>query len=228
MKFFLVAIALQLALPRGLASFNFTNHARCSISNTEWSTMHDPDSTNHTQAKLLSRAAGGIGRWHRPWPVTDWEHYGKLRVIEYCFNTLADRPKLWCGLQKAIGLWHDHLGGPASPQAGHNLAFNEYLDDDGNPIPCYDTWDDANERGVWNEYVPHHVVSIKEDGRTAYSSIGYIAEDTEVMRHHIRLPMPPVENSQGYAEAIRFWLQTAAHEVRMGHSYLVSLGSRVY
>jgi len=211
--YILVGVVWLLAIPLSLAIDDSSNHTRCSLSNAEWSEMHDPDSTNYTQSHIQARAAGGIKTWRRPWPIMDWEHYGKLRVIEYCFHSLEDRAKLWCDLQKAIGLWQDHLGGPAGPQAGHNLGFNEYVDDDNNPLPCFTSWDESLHRGAWNTEIPLHVLDVKAEGFTAYSSVGYNVDEERIMRHYVRLPMPPVASEPGYDSAMRYWLQTAAHEV---------------
>jgi hypothetical protein len=84
--------------------------------------------------------------------------------------------------------------------------------------------------GGWNNEISRHVVDVKVESMAAYSSIGYVAEEKIYMRHFAMLPMQSKEADGRYDRAMRYWLQTASHEVSLAHFHLFNptVKSRLY
>jgi len=70
--------------------------------------------------------------------------------------------KMHKDMQKAMQLWIEALGGPASAQARHNLVFVEATDRNGKEQLCYDNYDATTQTGTLNLLVEYDTLHLHE------------------------------------------------------------------
>lgn len=83
-------------------------------------------------AQDSSDVFGSLGAPQK-WPRNE----RNLVLIKYCFRSPFERQELEPALREVgIGYWMNALGGEASRQTGHDLAFEEALDRNGQLLFC--------------------------------------------------------------------------------------------
>lgn len=139
-----------------------------------------------------------------PWPKRSKKH----RVVKYCYADDASAAILSCMMQAGISLWSDALGGPASKNTGHSLAFYEVKGKDGKPVRCYADYDAKTMTGKWNPEVDGDVLAVRYNDQHLYqSTVGYMYKsmDNTPGRHIMNLG--DLKNGEE---------RIVAHEVRQG------------
>jgi hypothetical protein len=209
MNLLLIVLAWLFALPLA-STLSATSQYGCAVGLDGYPTAGSTGVSNHSHGHQV-RDYNAIGvRYRSAWPMTDEGQPGKLRVIDYCFATAEARVATWCNVQAAIKIWSDALGGPASPQTGHNLAFRERTHN-GSPAFCYTQWDAAAERGHWNDDLPGDTLAIwaiAPDASGAWATIGYNSTELDKHGRHI-LAVPDRVTGDP-----RYFATVLAHEVR--------------
>ncbi|ORX97360.1 hypothetical protein BCR34DRAFT_607322 [Clohesyomyces aquaticus] len=133
-----------------------------------------------------------------------WPRQGedKLAVITYCYDDHATQARLAPVMRKAIQIWYDELGGPASKASGHGLVFKEY----GAPA-SKSPWCLQNGK-LWTAEsgIPMDAVRVHANDRAkAVSTVGYIEDDGAETggRHEMRLdPHTAVEGAWVFAHEL--------------------------
>ncbi|KAJ4301373.1 hypothetical protein N0V90_003465 [Kalmusia sp. IMI 367209] len=110
----------------------------------------------------------------RPWPRNSENKV----VIQYCFEFASTRQKLQSHFKvEGIDAWLKMLG-PASPETGHGLEFEETLDEHGNPLYCYDS-NGVGPGNNWNPQLSFNTLVIvwsHAAGFSGSSTIGFVQE----------------------------------------------------
>lgn len=127
---------------------------------------------------------------------------GGRNVVRFCFTTLEAKEKLERDFLRAIDVWMDALGGPASVQTGHNLVFKEVRTPEGEDTVCCSEWDTSQDHNpcTWNPEVENDVLAVYENpsGKVNSATIGYVSDSEALLnnfppqRHFINLtPLSP-------------------------------------
>ena len=159
--------------------------------------------SGNTSSDIHFEMAGHVDQGSSRWPIitetVSCDHYpcvatspdssvqppGGRNMVRYCFSTPQTKSNFESLFLCAIDLWITALGGPASPQTGHNLAFREFQTPEGFTPSCCTTEIQISSRGQyicsWNPYVGNDILAVfpSEMPHTSYATIGYIAGSKE-------------------------------------------------
>jgi hypothetical protein len=80
--------------------------------------------------------------------------------IYYCYVDQPTRDYLKVGVEAAIKIWYDGLGGPASKSTGHAIEFKERTANNKDKTPLFCTKRGSTELGGWNKDVPYETLAI--------------------------------------------------------------------
>ena len=152
---------------------------------------HSPQEYNHSAVNNLTSRSFEVlthgGR--KPWPIRNPRARPRVRTVLYCYANQYSRNELSHDVQSAITLWMNALGGPPSANTRHNLVFQEFTNNAGQPVYCFTNY----QNQVWNPAVPTDLLAIHWWQNThAISTVGYEESLTGMAyrtnRHTVYLP----------------------------------------
>ncbi|KAJ4359963.1 uncharacterized protein N0V89_000522 [Didymosphaeria variabile] len=132
-------------------------------------------------------------RFRTTWPVLPGQ--GGRNVVRYCYVDALSKGRLQSNLERAMQVWINALGGPASAATGHNLVFAEIQGQQGQQKFCctsYTRLPGSQYRYVWDPEVQHDVLAIHWlNSRDQSTTLGYLPASNPIddvhNRHHMHL-----------------------------------------
>jgi hypothetical protein len=141
--------------------------------------------------------------WRKTWPA-DPTDKDKRQVVRYCYCNGESRNKLQKLFDDAGNLWITALGGEAGSNTGHNLAFREVTDKNGNTAFCFPSWEKFGKTGPWNSQIDGDVLAVAYDpdnGPMYSSTLGYQPSGVNG-RHWMRVHPSGPEGAKAIAHEV--------------------------